>query len=161
SALDRPVRRRWLSADVGLYGLAMLACVLLGLNAHADDRPKTAVLKEQVLEAYYVSAVARLAISERWSGTRRFAADREAAGMSREPTDTRFGPVASLHIFHGVVVVVFGDKADDALVGKALVIMPIVTERSKISWRCASAPPAELADLATVPAAYYPDACQT
>lgn len=141
--------------------VAIMLMVLPFFAMAADDEEIQTPEQADVLAAIAISSAARAAISEIWKQSGEFPSDREATGMSAAATDTAFGPVESLHVFSGVLVVTFGDKAAGQLAGKSLVLAPEITADATLDSVCGAAPPAEAdeLDLDPVPDNTLPEGC--
>ena len=67
-------------------------------------------------------------------------ADRAAAGLSANLTDTTGKYVQSVDVSNGVLVVMFGHEVNAAIDGLTLTMTPYETLGGGIVWRCGSAP---------------------
>jgi len=155
----------------------VLACLLpivfIGgiLAAIAIPAYQDYTIRAQVSEGLSLAAAAKAAVADSFERTGAAPADRLAAGMSREATDSAGVYVASVDVDHGTVLVQYGSNASSMIAGRLLALQPYVSGDEEVVWRCAlGTPPAGAvamdrgaapSDVATdIDARYLPSACR-
>jgi uncharacterized membrane protein YhaH (DUF805 family)/Tfp pilus assembly major pilin PilA len=158
-------------------GAIVLACLLpfvfIGgiVAAIAIPAYQDYAIRAQVSEGLNLAAAAKAAVADSFERTGAAPADRLAAGMSREGTDSAGVYVASVDVDHGTVLVTYGSNAHSMIAGTVLALQPYVASDESVVWRCAlGAPPAGAmamdhgtisSDAVTdIDARYLPSACR-
>ncbi|NNC63223.1 MAG: prepilin-type N-terminal cleavage/methylation domain-containing protein [Gammaproteobacteria bacterium] len=91
----------------------------------AEGLQLTASIKTQVAQAFLINGEAP--------------ADRTAASLTANDTDTASLYVTSVGISDGVIVVTFGNEANAIIAGRTLTLTPYETLGLGVVWRCGSA----------------------
>lgn len=149
----------------------MIVVAILGiLSSLAISAYQTYTIRAQVAEGLNMAAGAKVPITDAYTNNGTAPADRVAAGMSPNPTDTRGGYVSQVAITQGRIDITFGGpRAHQEIVGKTLSVTPYETQGNTIIWRCGNAgAPAGAALLQgganhlapTLDARYLPSVCR-
>ena len=120
----------------------MIVVAIIGILASmAISVYQTYTVRAQVAEGVNMAAAAKTPVADAFHQTGRPPEDREAAGMSSQPTDTKGAFVASVNVVDGRVDVTFGNDAHAEISGRTLSFTPYLsTSGITISWRCGNAP---------------------
>jgi type IV pilus assembly protein PilA len=87
-----------------------------------------------------VASGAKVPVVDAYSNDGTAPADRAAAGMSADPTDTSGSYVSQVDIVAGRVDITFsGPRAHQAIIGQTLSLTPYVTPGNTVAWRCGNA----------------------
>jgi type IV pilus assembly protein PilA len=157
-------------------GVILLACILpflfVGgiLAAIAIPAYQDYSVRAQVSEGLSLAAGAKAAVAEAFGNTGSAPADRVAAGMSADPTDTSGPYVESVDVAAGTIIVSYGGGASSMIAGRLLALQPYVLDRDVV-WRCGGAPaPAgavamddralDSAEVTDLEPRYLPSACR-
>lgn len=149
----------------------MIVVAIIGILASlAISIFQTYTIRTQVAEGLNLSTVAKTPIVETYLEDGVAPANRAAAGLSPNASDTSGGYVSGIDITNGRIDITFGGPdAHAQITGRTLSITPYVQASvNSVAWRCGSdAPPggglmdggdAHLAP--TVPERYLPSACR-
>ena len=128
-------------------------------------------IRAQVSEGMNLAAAAKAAVAETFLDAGVVPQDREDAGMSPAPTDTRGKYVSSVEIVDGRIDIVYGGEANSIIAGQVLSITPYGIQRDEdtwsVVWRCGHAPvPAEATheiapyEIGNIKPMYLPAACR-
>ena len=119
----------------------MIVVAILGiLSSLAISAYQTYTIRAQIAEGLNMAAGAKVPITDAYTNDGTAPADRVAAGMSPNPTDTRGGYVSQVAITQGRIDITFGGpRANQAIVGKTLSVTPYETDGNTIIWRCGNA----------------------
>lgn len=153
----------------------MIVVAIIGiLAAIAIPAYQDYTIRAQVTEGISMAGNAKVPVVDTFLQRGRPPADRSAAGLSANPTDTRGKYVESVEIDDGTVVVTMGFDAHQLINGLTVVLVPYETQEASVVWRCAFAPapsglqPMGTADgtnpapvtASTVPVQYLPSSCR-
>jgi type IV pilus assembly protein PilA len=154
----------------------MLVVAIIGiLAAIAIPAYQTYTVRAQVTEGLNMATHAKAPIADAFFDDGEAPADRVAAGMTANATDTVGKYVTRVDVDNGVLVVTFGNEANAAITNLTLTLTPYETNDRSIVWRCGSAPvPTGVAGLLgasgggnvavylapTVPDRYLPSPCR-
>jgi type IV pilus assembly protein PilA len=129
----------------------MIVVAIIGiLAAIAIPAYQTYTVRAQVTEGINMGAHAKTRVMEEYLNTGEAPADRTAAGLSTDPTDTNGKYVTSVDVSDGVIVVTFGYEANAEIAGLTVTMTPYERNDRGIVWRCgSSAAPGSLQLLGT------------
>jgi Tfp pilus assembly major pilin PilA len=124
-------------------------------------------IRVQVTEGLNLAAAPKAAVVESWTGAGEAPADRAAAGMSPEATDTEGRYVQSIDIADGEILVRYGNQAHPNVAARMLTLTPYATADGGVVWACGYAAPPPDAEavgaqtrVTTVEAQYLPSGCR-
>jgi len=107
-------------------------------------------IRAQVTEGVNMAVLAKAPIVDAFINNGEAPATRTEAGLSPNPTDTVGKYVSSVDIVNGVVVVTFGNEANQLIAGLTVTLTPYETGNLGVVWRCGVAPaPAGLSTMGT------------
>ena len=148
----------------------MIVVAIIGILASlATSAYQTYTVRAQVTEGLNMASGAKVPVVDAYTNTGTAPADRTAAGMSPNATDTKGSYVSAVAITNGRIDITFGGpRAHQAILGQTLSITPYETNGNTVVWRCGNAAqPAGVkllggADhlLPTIEARYLPSACR-
>lgn len=149
----------------------MIVIAIIGiLSSLAISAYQTYTVRAQIAEGLNMAAGAKVPIADAYTNDGTAPADRAAAGLTPNPTDTRGLYVSQVQITDGRVDLTFsGPKAHADIFGNTVSLTPYETAGNTIIWRCGNAPvPAGGALLtgganhqnATVAPRYLPTVCR-
>jgi uncharacterized membrane protein YhaH (DUF805 family)/Tfp pilus assembly major pilin PilA len=158
-------------------GAIVLACLPLPLVAMIGILAAIAIpayqdytIRAQVTEGLNLAAGPKAAVVEAFRRDRAVPADRIAAGLSGDATNSAGLYVDSVDVVSGTIVVTYGANANQMIAGTTLAIQPYVMPDESIAWRCAhGAPPGggvamdaafSSADVTDIETRYLPSACR-
>ncbi len=122
----------------------MIVVTIIGiLSSLAVSAYQTYTVRAQVAEGVSMAAAAKTPIVDAFLQDGVAPADRTAAGMSPNASDTAGGFVSGVNVVDGRIDIVYaGPRAHAAISGQRLSITPYVgTGGSSIAWRCGRADP--------------------
>jgi type IV pilus assembly protein PilA len=148
----------------------MIVVAIIGILASlAISAYQTYTVRAQVSEGLNMAAGAKVPIVDAYTTSGTAPADRTAAGMSPNATDTSGNYVSAVAVTNGRLDITFGGpRAHQAIFGQTLSVTPYETTGNTVTWRCGnSSQPAGVLlqggapHLApTVNARYLPSACR-
>ena len=147
----------------------MIVVAIIGILASlAISAYQTYTVRAQIAEGLSMAASAKSPVTEAYTLDGVAPADRLAAGMSPNPTDTRGNYVGAVDIIGGrIEVTMSGPRAHQDIQGRHFSLTPLVTAGGAIIWQCGAAPaPAGASPigdphvLPTVDSRYLPSVCR-
>ena len=148
----------------------MIVVAIIGILASlATSAYQTYTVRAQIAEGLNMADGAKAPIIDAYTNSGTAPADRTAAGMSPNATDTRGNYVSAVSVTSGRIDVTFGGpRAHQAIIGQTLSVTPYETNGNTFIWRCgnASAPTGVLLQggaghlAPTVDPRYLPSPCR-
>lgn len=157
------------SAGFTLIELMIVIAIIGILASLAITAYQTYTVRAQVSEGLNMASGAKVPVVDAYTNSGTAPADRSAAGMSPNATDTSGNYVSAVAITNGRVDIRFGGpKAHQAIFGQTLSVTPYETTGNNVVWRCGNAvqPAGVLLQggaphlAPTVDARYLPSACR-
>lgn len=157
------------SAGFTLIELMIVVAIIGILASLAISAYQTYTVRAQITEGLNMADGAKVPIVDAYTNAGTAPADRVAAGMSPNATDTSGNYVSAVAITNGRVDITFGGpRAHQAIFGQTLSVTPYETTGNTIIWRCGNAaqPAGVLLQggaphlAPTVEARYLPSACR-
>lgn len=123
----------------------MIVVAIIGILASlAISAYQTYTVRAQIAEGLNMAAGAKTPITDAYTNDGVAPADRTAAGMTANATDTRGAYVSQVAISNGRIDITFGGpRAHADIIGDTLSITPYETAGNTLIWRCgfAGVPP--------------------
>ena len=148
----------------------MIVVAIIGILASlAISAYQTYTVRSQVSEGINMAAGAKVPVVDAYTNSGTAPADRTAAGMSPNATDTSGSYVSAVAVTNGRLDITFsGPRAHQAIFGLTLSVTPYETSGNSITWRCGNAaqPAGVLLQggaphlAPTIEARYLPSACR-
>ena len=148
----------------------MIVIAIIGILASlAISAYQTYTVRAQISEALNMADGAKVPVVDAYTNSGTAPADRTAAGMSPDPTDTSGNYVSAVAVTNGRVdIALSGPRSHQAIFGQTLSVTPYETNGNTIVWRCGNAPQPTGVLLVggaphlapTVDARYLPSACR-
>ena len=121
----------------------MIVIAIIGILASlAVSAYQTYTVRAQVSEGLSFSAGAKVPIVDAYTNAGVAPANRVAAGLTPDATDTRGSYVTSVEVVNGRIDVTFGGPlAHQDIIGAVLSLTPYETTGNTVVWRCGNAAP--------------------
>ncbi len=127
-------------AGFTLIELMIVVAIIGILAAIAIPAYQNYTIRAQVSEGITLTAHAKAPITEAFLNNGQAPANRTAAGLTPNPTNTVGKYVTWVDINNGVVIVAFGNEANAEILGLTFTLTPYETNDLGVVWRCGSAP---------------------
>ena len=119
----------------------MIVVAIIGiLAAIAIPAYQDYTIRSQVSEGLTLASAAKAQVSETFSNTGTAPANRTAAGMSPNATDTSGNFVSQVLVTNGVITVTYSNvaprRANSKVNGLTLTLVPYVSADDTVSWKC-------------------------
>ena len=116
----------------------MIVVAIIGVLASlAISAYQTYTVRAQIAEGINMAAGTKVPVADAYTNDGTAPADRTAAGMTPNATDTRGAYVSAVEITNGRVDITFsGPRAHADIVGKTLSFTPYETAGNTFIWRC-------------------------
>lgn len=121
----------------------MIVIAIIGILASlAVSAYQTYTVRAQISEGLNFGAGAKVPIVDSYTNAGVAPANRVAAGMTPDATDSRGSYVTSVEVVNGRIDVTFGGPlAHQDIIGTILSLTPYETAGNTVVWRCGNAPP--------------------
>jgi type IV pilus assembly protein PilA len=136
----------------------MIVVAIIGiLAAIAIPAYQDYTIRAQVTEGMNLAAAAKASVSESFTNKGIAPADRTAAGMSANATDTAGKYVLSVGVANGTILITYdGAEVNAKIKAQTLGLSPYVSMDGSVEWRCGNAPVPQGSTGLMMGAAYDP-----
>ena len=122
----------------------MIVVAIIGiLAAIAIPAYQDYTIRSQVSEGLTLAASAKSAVSETFSNTGKAPANRTAAGLSANATDTTGNYVSQMEVVNGVITITYSSasprRANQKINNATLTLVPYVATDGSVAWKCRAA----------------------
>jgi type IV pilus assembly protein PilA len=153
----------------------MIVVAIIGILASmAIPAYQNYTIRAQISEGLTLASAAKAPVATSFLDDGQAPANRAAAGLSANATDTSGSYVTSIAVTNGVLVITYGNNASALINGLTLTMTPYETVDLSVVWRCGTAAaPAGLNEMGTagggtaaayiaptVPSQYLPSNCR-
>ena len=119
----------------------MIVVAIIGILASIGIAAfQTYSVRAQVGEGVSMAVSAKTPVVDAFNMTGTPPANRVAAGMTADPTDTAGQYVSSVDVEDGRIIVTFGGEAHQDISGERMSLTPYLSGNGSILWRCGNAP---------------------
>jgi type IV pilus assembly protein PilA len=114
----------------------MIVVAIIGiLAAIAIPAYQDYTIRSQVTEGLNLAAPAKASVADYYANTGRWASGNTAAGIGSAAT-IKGKYVSSVTITSGVITIMYGQQANDKIVGQDLTLTPQANENGDVVWIC-------------------------
>ncbi len=167
-------QQRRFAAGFTLIELMIVVAIIGILASMAIPAYQSYAIRAQVAEGLQLASALKPSIATSFLDHGQAPANRGAAGLSANATDSSGNYVVSIDVTNGVIVISYGNAASALVTGQTLTLTPYESRDGTVVWRCGtSAAPAGLNLLGTagggnaavyiaptVPTQYMPSNCR-